>query len=85
MRHDLKTWPEPFQAVWIGVKKYEVRKDDRGYKVGDTLLLREWSPETKEYTGRQIVAGVTCKTEGGGFGLPSDMCVLGIEKLSFTG
>lgn len=33
--HDLKTWPGPFAAVWSGVKKHEVRINDRGYVVGD--------------------------------------------------
>jgi hypothetical protein len=41
---DIKCWPEYFQAVWIGDKTFELRRDDRGYAVGDILHLKEWSP-----------------------------------------
>ena len=42
--HDLKCWPGPFRALLEGVKKFEIREDDRGYQVGDILVLREWLP-----------------------------------------
>lgn len=43
----MKTWPEPFYRVWAGEKHHEVRKDDRGYAVGDLLLLREFDLAAK--------------------------------------
>ena len=51
--HELKTWPEYFQAVWDGNKTFELRKNDRDYQVGDKLILREWCPELNDYTGRK--------------------------------
>lgn len=49
-----KIWPEYFEAVLSGKKKFEVRLSDFGCQVGDTLILREWDPETKKYTGRKL-------------------------------
>jgi len=57
--HELKCWPPWFQDVQDGKKTFEVRKNDRGYKVGDILMLREWKPETKTYTGRICNVKVT--------------------------
>ncbi len=58
MRHELKCHPPHFQAVWDDEKRFELRKDDRGYLVGDTLWLREWE-ESAGYSGREIVVEVT--------------------------
>lgn len=115
--HDLKTWPAAFDAVWRGVKAYELRNDDRGFAIGDILALREWVPvhqqkcfwespfdeqqtERKDFrcklcgrgmddplegafTGREIRARVTFKTEANGpfRGLEKGFAILGIEVL----
>ncbi|SFV08074.1 ASCH/PUA domain-containing protein [Alicyclobacillus macrosporangiidus] len=57
--HELKTWPEYFEPLLRGEKTVELRKDDRGYAVGDTLILREYDPETGQYTGRSCTRLVT--------------------------
>lgn len=57
--HELKTWPPYFDAVLYGEKPFEVRRDDRGFAVGDVLWLREWDPATKEYTRRECRVAVT--------------------------
>lgn len=42
--HDLKVWPEFFAPLERGDKLFELRRDDRDFKVGDWLKLREWAP-----------------------------------------
>lgn len=54
--HDLKIDPLFFNAVANGEKKAEVRKNDRNFKCGDFLLLREWDGK---YTGNKLVVKVT--------------------------
>lgn len=53
-RIEKKTWPRYFKAVLSGEKSFEVRLADWDCKKGDTLVLREWDPKTKKYTGREI-------------------------------
>jgi len=49
-----KTWPELFQKMLEGKKNSDVRLADFDIKEGDILVLEEYNPETKEYTGRTI-------------------------------
>jgi hypothetical protein len=78
MLHELKTWPWPFQAMKRGEKTFEIRKDDRGYAVGDTLHLREWDPDTKEYSGDTLDRVVTYLVHGPAWKLPRDMVVMSV-------
>lgn len=54
-----KTWPEYFKDIKSGKKTYELRLADWKCKEGDILILEEWDPKTKEYTGRKIEKKVT--------------------------
>ena len=54
-----KILPEYFDAIQSGKKTYELRLGDFEVAEGDTLLLREWDAEKKEYTGREISKEVT--------------------------
>lgn len=56
--HDLRIWPEYFERVLAGRKGYELRENDRRFREGDALILREWDPDTEEYTGRIVTAVV---------------------------
>lgn len=49
-----KVWPEFFQAILDGRKTFELRLADFEVSEGDQLVLKEWNPETKEYTGREL-------------------------------
>lgn len=54
--HHLKITPEYFEEVRAGSKTAELRFDDRGYEVGDVLVLEEYAIGSTvrgtDYTGR---------------------------------
>lgn len=57
--HDLKIYPEFFSAVCTGVKRAELRKNDRDYLVGDTLHLMETLRGSCHRTGEYINVTIT--------------------------
>lgn len=59
MIHALKTEKSFYEAVREGRKRFEVRFNDRGYKVGDHLALNEYDAEKNEYTGRTMLVKIT--------------------------
>lgn len=84
--HCLKTWPEPFEEVLHGRKFHEVRRADRNFEFGDTVMLDEWDPkplndnglgpESKGYTGRTLRFRIGHITQPGTWGLaPGTFCV----------
>lgn len=75
--HKLKTIPPYFDHVLLGKKKFEVRKNDRGFKIGDILQLEEWTKDGG-YTGRKTRVKVTYIASGEKFGIDR-YCVMGIE------
>jgi hypothetical protein len=80
MVHSLKTWPKGFQAILDGRKAYEIRKNDRNFQVGDELFLREYVPEGEGYyTGAELTVIITYMTQGGMWGIPDGICVMGIK------
>lgn len=79
--HELKTWPDGFQAIWDGRKTHELRVNDRNFQVGDTLHLREWDPASDQYMKREIHCEVTYMTPGGKHGLPEHLCVMSIKVI----
>ncbi|EOY5443401.1 DUF3850 domain-containing protein [Cronobacter dublinensis] len=57
--HNLKIWPEHYSAVCAGVKRAELRKNDRDYRAGDTVDLCEWDKDDESFTGEFISVTVT--------------------------
>lgn len=56
--HILKCWPKYFRAIVNGRKTFEVRYNDRAYRIGDTLVLEEWVPLQGVRTGQSYTATV---------------------------
>jgi len=49
-----KVWPEYFEKILKGEKKFDLRLADFNLKKGDVLIFEEYNPKTKKYTGRII-------------------------------
>ena len=87
--HNIKTHPEPFKAVKDRIKNFEIRKNDRNYKVNDVLILEEYVPdghfEDKDgnknkamYTGDALERKITYVLQGGVYGIENGYVALGI-------
>ena len=84
--HKLKTLTEYFEKVLKGDKTFEIRKNDRNFKVNDTLILQEYIPSSPDlksngYTGREVRVRVTYILFGGRYGLEPNYCIMSIKRL----
>lgn len=75
--HRIKCWPEFFDAIQRDLKRFEIRENDRGFKVGDVIDLQEWEPRTGRYTGRTQRVEVLYLT---GWGQPGSQVVMSIKR-----
>ena len=73
--HELKIFPEYLVAIAEGRKQFEIRRNDRDYKIGDVLILNEWQPASG-YTGLSVPVIVTYITD---FEQRDGFVVMGIE------
>ena len=87
MKHKLKTDSEGFRAVWRGIKKCEIRFNDRDYQIGHDLVLMETRHTCEEmklghpliYTGSVIIARVTHLLVGPAYGLAKGWAIMSID------
>jgi len=77
--HELKCWSSSFVPMAGGLKNFELRKNDRDFKVGDVLFLREWNPDT-DYTGNTLYVRVMWILYEG-FGLPEGYCIMSTVRM----
>lgn len=75
--HDLKIWPEYYQAILAGYKTFEARVNDRDFAVGDTLRLKEYNPVMNAFTGSSLEVKVTYLLDSPKF------CAPGVVILGF--
>lgn len=74
--HELKVLPKFFIDIKNGEKSFELRKDDRDFKVGEFILLREWDGI---YTGRfELVRIRYILRDCPEYGLMPGYCILGL-------
>jgi hypothetical protein len=85
MRIEKKVWPEYFQDILDGKKKFELRLANFECKSGDTLILREWDPKIRAYTGRAIEKKVSyvLRTKDVKFWPEEDVEKYGFQIISF--
>lgn len=85
MKIEKKVWPEYFQKIFEGKKNFELRLADWECNEGDTLVLREWDPEARDYTGRQVEksVGFVLKTKDIDFWPKEDVGKYGYQIISF--
>ena len=77
MTHELKILPEYYEAVVKREKTFEIRKNDRGFRVGDTIVLREWDGE--HYTGRSVSRYVNYILYDWQDGLKNGYCIMNLK------
>lgn len=79
--HNVKLAASWWNDVTSGKKRFELRKNDRGYKVGDKLLMQEYAAGA--FTGRSILVDITYMLEEYS-GLTEGYAILGIELLKVS-
>jgi len=82
MTHDVKLSANWWTDIVSGLKKFELRKNDRDYRVNDKILMNEY--KDGEPTGRSILADITYMLEDY-TGLTEGYAILGIELIEVKG
>lgn len=78
--HELKVKQPFYDDLFFERKNFEVRKNDREYKVGDILHLKEYP--TEDYPKRKgLLRKVIYILDGGQYGLDSEYVVMGLKKV----
>ena len=85
MEIEKKTWPELFEKIMKGEKTFDLRLADFDCKSGDILILKEYNPKTKKYTGRVLRKRVTfvLKTKDVNFWPKDDIERYGFQIMAF--
>jgi hypothetical protein len=85
--HHLKSWPQYFRPIMEGLRTHELRRNDRGFEVGDSIVLEEFDPVGQEYTGERCEVEITSMTSQGqpcamsSEALDPAFCILSIKRV----
>jgi hypothetical protein len=83
--HRLKSRPEFFAPMVRGEKTHDMRRDDRGFRIGDEVVLLEHDHLLDRFSGRQLRGRITYITDAqnpcalSGEGLTSGFCILSLR------
>lgn len=83
--HIVKSWSHFYEAIREGLKKHDLRKNDRDYQIGDILVLQKYDMTRGVYTGDELRARVTYMTSTrfpcaySSAVLPADYVILSLE------
>jgi hypothetical protein len=87
--HHLKTWKPWWNEINVGRKTFELRKDDRDFRIGDYLVLKEYDQNVGligQFTGRVLVRRITYildhKAIPGDWGLLNDYVILSFQNFN---
>lgn len=80
--HEIKIAAMYYEDVVSGKKSFELRKNDRGYKQGDKLIMLEF--KDGKHTGRIVNADIVYMLEDY-TGLAEGYCILGIQVTGYNG
>jgi uncharacterized protein DUF3850 len=86
--HHVRSWLHFYRAIKAGTKTHDLRKNDRGYAVGDHLMLHEYDNINGRETGERLCVEITYITDNNvpcAFSsavLQRDYCILSIQKRS---
>lgn len=78
--HQLKCWSEYFKPISNNTKTFDLRKNDRGFKVGDDIAFEEYNPATSEYVGPVAIRRIVYMLEHFD-GLMPGYCILGLAGI----
>lgn len=83
--HELKCDPPAFDAVDRGDKNFEVRRDDRGFQKGDTVVLKKFDRSKNRFVNDDWGNTATVKRKikyiltGGQYGIEPGYVVLALR------
>ena len=81
--HKLKIVPRFFEDAKDSLKRAEIRKNDRGFKVGDHVFLQEYDGD---YTGQELLVEISNIVTSDDFpdGLKDGYCMFSFRYLKFN-
>lgn len=79
--HNLKVDLEIFQQMEKGIRQFDIRKSDRDFQIGDTLLLHEYDFNKKMFKSGWLPRRIVCKSYDSH--LKEGYVILGLQEISF--